>query len=476
MAAATYTNIRHTSERQAAADEETTQHEHNIDLIRNTLTRAGISMSRASSGFWYSIKNPDGSETVAYFDPEEMARNGNLTPEEIEALAQKLQGAYIADPGNMKPVPEEKLPSWAQFHNALYSFNVPGGYQKMKEGLEQRAQKGQATASEEKMVGYLEELEGNYAKRDAAYARGCKKDPKTCIPRSSVTIIGKVTDTTGAAVDGATISSLGSQSSTKTSTDGAYSITVDVRPPQKVRLRAIKQDYSDGIGTLFVTDAARKTFSGPDIQIAKAEGVITLDTAKRVVVQGTAHTTDSDFIVSGKQSTYTIPFNAIVAPDGQPYRGKVNVYVYEFNEQSVPRNLTNVDTFDDARGYAGNQMKSFGMPYIQFMSDTGKELHVLKSNPMTLSYRIANMKELRNNSAKIYEAVTDADMVKLVQASKLPGYPIDRQYLIDNNMLRFPAFWVFDRTRGVWDNVGVKVMDTDGLIESPFYTISSINK
>jgi hypothetical protein len=339
-----------------------------------------------------------------------------------------------------------------------------------------RAQKGQATASEEKMVGYLEELEGNYAKRDAAYARGCKKDPKTCIPRSSVTIIGKVTDTTGAAVDGATISSLGSQSSTKTSTDGAYSITVDVRPPQKVRLRAIKQDYSDGIGTLFVTDAARKTFSGPDIQIAKAEGVITLDTAKRVVVQGTAHTTDSDFIVSGKQSTYTIPFNAIVAPDGQPYRGKVNVYVYEFNEQSVPRNLTNVDTFDDARGYAGNQMKSFGMPYIQFMSDTGKELHVLKSNPMTLSYRIANMKELRNNSAKIYEAVTDADMVKLVQASKLPGYPIDRQYLIDNNMLRFPAFWVFDRTRGVWDNVGVKVMDTDGLIESPFYTISSINK
>ena len=62
-------------------------------------------------------------------------------------------------------------------------------------------------------------------------------------------------------------------------------------------------------------------------------------------------------------------------------------------------------------------------------------------------------------------------MELLVEASRGQPYHIDREFLINNQLLRFPAFWVFDRRRGVWDNIGVSVLDTQGTIRTIFYTI-----
>jgi hypothetical protein len=81
------------------------------------------------------------------------------------------------------------------------------------------------------------------------------------------------------------------------------------------------------------------------------------------------------------------------------------------------------------------------------------------------------MEALRTNEDQIYEPLTEADMQLLVAASLGEPYRIDREFLINNQLLRFPAFWVFDRRRGVWDNVGVSVLDTEGTIRSVFYTV-----
>jgi hypothetical protein len=130
-----------------------------------------------------------------------------------------------------------------------------------------------------------------------------------------------------------------------------------------------------------------------------------------------------------------------------------------------------VDTFDQVMGYAGDLMKTFGMPYIQFFTQDGAELDVLKSKPMVLTYKIADMDALRKNTDQIYEPLTDRDMQLLVEASRGNPYVIDREFLINNQLLRFPAFWVFDRKRGIWDNVGVSVLDTQGTIKTIFYTV-----
>ena len=111
------------------------------------------------------------------------------------------------------------------------------------------------------------------------------------------------------------------------------------------------------------------------------------------------------------------------------------------------------------------------MPYIQFFPQDGVELDVLKSKPMVLTYRIADMDALRENIDQIYSPLTEKDMQLLVEASRGQPYVIDREFLINNQLLRFPAFWVFDRKRGVWDNVGVSVLDTQGTITTIFYTV-----
>jgi hypothetical protein len=161
----------------------------------------------------------------------------------------------------------------------------------------------------------------------------------------------------------------------------------------------------------------------------------------------------------------------VVHRDGTPYTGIFDVYLYEFTRENPPENLMNVDTFDDVRGYAGNIMKSFGMPYIQFFTQGGEELHVLSSNPMRLTYRIADMEALRQNADGIYRPLTEDDMRLLIEASRGQPYRIDREFLIRYQLLNFPAFWVFDRERGVWDNVGVSVLDIHGTIQSVFYTV-----
>jgi hypothetical protein len=172
---------------------------------------------------------------------------------------------------------------------------------------------------------------------------------------------------------------------------------------------------------------------------------------------------------------YEIPSNALVYEDGTPYQGEVDVYLYEFSQGNIPDGLIQVDTFDEVRGFAGDLMKTFGMPFIQFFSIDGEELHILSDNPMVLTYKIANMSSLRENTLAIYGSLTDADMQFLVKSSlnSKEKYPIDRDFLISNQLLKFPAFWVFDRYAGVWDSVGVSVLDTAGTIRTEFYTIKN---
>ena len=52
------------------------------------------------------------------------------------------------------------------------------------------------------------------------------------------------------------------------------------------------------------------------------------------------------------------------------------------------------------------------------------------------------------------------------------GFPITANFLVKDDLLTFPPFWVFDRKAGVWDNIGVRVLDTSGTIQMPFYTIN----
>lgn len=450
----------------------------NKEKLREALSGVkGLSQLAIERGFWYTLRDSSGNDSVYYFDFDGAAARG-LSDSQIAQLASHIASSTILGAGTVDQVAENELPPNLQFHNSLYA-SAFGGTSTIAIGnaLNKKVSNGSASSQDLLQASYLAELNGDYASRDQLNAQNCAQFKVRCADLSQIKIVGRVVDSEGAAIEGATvdITSRPDAVGVKTDAKGMYAISVGSKDMEKMRIHARKRNFSDGYSDITVLEgvAGKRTYTVDDIELDAPIGIVTIDYVQRSVTGlGNVFHSNGSVTITTSRSTYDIPKGAIVHADGSPYTGNtVDVYLYEFSKGNPPPNLTQLDTFDQVRGYAGNLMKSFGMPYIQFFSENGEELHVLRSNPMVLTYKIADMDALRSNTDHIYRALTDADMQLLVQASAGQPYRIDRQFLIDNQMLQFPAFWVFDRKRGVWDNVGVSVLDTQGTIKTIFYTI-----
>jgi len=450
--------------------------EANRARIGSALEKVGISPLQASRGFWYTYTDRYGNQSVFYFDPDTWGLQENLTDEQLQELVRRLSSSVVVDRESMREVPAAELPPELQFHNALYTDRAPGDYQRIQGILESKYERGEASSEELWQLSYLYELEGKYEARDRVNAENCSRFGKRCAERMTIRVIGVVVDKSGRPVQGARVRVLSDPSHPGTTTDlfGAYSLEISVHPMQKVRLSAIKRNFSDGVASVLVLGGDKNSYVADPIVLGSPITIITLDTVKKTITDKKSEAReDGSFVVRGESSTYVIPKDAIVRSDGTPYRGVVDVYLYEFTRQTVPESLVTLDTFDQAMGYAGDMMQTYGMPYIQFFAQTGEELHVQKSNPMVLTYKMTGFKTLRENTDGLPQGgLSDRDIQVLLFASHGGGYPITREFLIEKQLFTFPPFWAMDRKKGVWENVGVKLLDEEGTIETLFYTIN----
>lgn len=447
----------------------------NRTRVLSALKSTGVQSQEAVRGFWYTNKDAYGNENVAYFDPDALAQQPNLSDSQIKSSAGEVGASERVDRELMKPVAEKDLPPVLQFHNNLYSFGKGGKLPDIRSQLERVRASGKATAEQLWQLSYIYELEGDYAKRDELNQENCERFKVRCASEISIRIGGTVVDTSLRPIEGARISILGHSLEKDVLTDakGAFSLKLSAKPMEKIRVSAVKRNFSEGVASVIVIGSGKTDYRTGNIILGSPITIVTIDTVKHTVTDPKDEAwPDGSFVIHTANSTYEIPTGAIVKADGAPYKGAVDVYLYEFTRDTVPQNLITLDTFDQVIGYAGDLMQSFGMPYIQFFTDKGEELHVMSSKPMLLTYKIAGMKDLQNNTDGFpYGKVMDADMQLMIDASRgYPGFPITREFLIKNSLLRFPPFWVFDRHKGVWDNVGMRVLDTSGTIQTVFYT------
>ncbi len=443
------------------------------ERFTNAFTDVGIDKTTIVNGFWYTYTDAEGNEHVLYFDPDALARAG-ISDDELRQLAEVVGKSRVTQRNLMRTVSDVELPEELQFHNAIYAFGSTGlTTLDMKNVLLEKMRAGRASSEELFELSYLYELEGNYAKRDRLNQENCTRFRVRCENASEITATGRVVDTNGLPIAGATVEivSRAGVQPVLSNKDGIYSIPTGAMQMEKLRVRASKRNYSDGYADAILLATGVKTVSIGDIALESPITIVSIDFDDRTVTGSGNRFTEAGVVITTSNSIYEIPEGAIVDADGKPYDGPIDIYLYEFTKGNPPESLMQIDTFDDVMGFAGDLMKTFGMPYIQFFTQDGVELHVRESAPMMLTYRIADMEALRANQDQIYEPLTDADMQFLVEASRGGGYPIDREFLINNNLLRFPAFWVFDRKRGVWDNIGVSVLDTQGTIKTIFYTL-----
>ena len=473
-----YLNLANARAAMAADQQREQQIASNSAQIHNALLAAGVDPHNVSAGFWFITTDAYGNQSIAYFSPDQLAQEGQaITADELAAITAEMKKAEIYSATSMQDVPEDKLPANLQFHDALYTNTTAGTFQNTQTALETAYANHTATAEQLWELSYMYELQGNYAKRDELNAASCTQYKIRCSGELSITVRGTVLDLAGNPIQAATVSVLSDNVTANVTTDakGTYSFKVSVLPMEKIRISAVKRNYSNGVASVITLSANKTSYTADPIVLGTPINIVTIDTVKHTVTgKADAANSDGSFVLNATSSRYEIPAGAIVHSNGAPYQGPIEVYIYEFTRYTVPASLVNIDTFDQVMGYTGNLMKSFGMPYIQFFTPSGEELDVMKSKPMLLTYHIAGMQDLRNNIDKMpYGKLTDEEMQTLVNASVgEKGFPITANFLVKDDLLTFPPFWVFDRKAGVWDNIGVRVLDTSGTIQMPFYTIN----
>lgn len=451
----------------------------NHTRVIGALTKAGVNPLQAESGFWYIYTEPDGTQDVFYFDPGQWSLRNNLTDAQVADLVHVVQGSQIASQTSMHAVAPENLPSDLQFHNELYTMpnEAPGSYQNTLSALETAFTNKTATAEQLWALSYMYELQGDYAKRDQVNAANCAQYKVRCAGSIPIVVSGTVNDMGGRPIQGASVTILSHPELSATLTDaaGQYHIKLSAMPMEKVRVSAVKRNFTNGVESTIILTAGRTNYQVNPITLTSPIVIVTIDTVHHTVSdpKDTANS-DGSFVLNATSSSYRIPPGAIVHTDGTPYQGLIDVYIYEFTRDTVPQSLTSLDTFNEVMGYAGNLMQTLGMPYIQFFTPDGQELAVMKSHPMLLTYKIPGMQDMLDNFYKRPQGpLTQADLQTLVGASAGdPGFPITSAFLARNKILTFPAFWVLDHRKGVWENQGARLLDVQGTLQAPFYTIN----
>jgi hypothetical protein len=456
-----------------------TQIDQNRALTTKSLEAVGVTSLQVSNGFWYTYTDAYGDQSVFYFDPYQWSQNDGLTSTDISELANAVASSTLYDPSSMHEVPESQLPSNLQFHNELYNMPnaAPGTFQDTQSALEAAYKKGMATADQLWELSYMYELQGDYSMRDAVNAASCKLYKMRCDGEIPVVLQGTVADMSGRPVQGASVSVLSHPELAAVVTDakGAYQLKLSVLPMEKIRVSAEKRNYSNGVASTIVLSAGRKAYQMDTIVLTTPIIIVTLDTVNHTVTDAKdAANPDGSFVLHATSSTYEIPASAIVHTDGTPYAGLVDVYIYEFTRTTVPSSLTTLDTFNSVVGYAGNLMQTLGMPYIQFFTPGGQQLAVMRSHPMLLTYKIPGMQDMLDNFYQRPEGPLTQSQLQTILAASAgdPGFPITAEFLYKNNISTFPAFWILDQSRGVWENSGMRLLDVEGTMQAPFYTIN----
>jgi len=363
---------------------------------------------------------------------------------------------------------EEELSENARFHNEILSPYEGKSFLQLKEELENKKNK---TSKDYEKLSFLNSYSWDYKKSNFYRDMACKKDNSICKNKVSFSFTWKVLDDKWNPIENAIVELLNDISiSTKTNSKWEYELKFETYSLERLRIRAYSENTSDWFF------AYSTVFDEVKTQNEKAD--FTLHTPNKVLKLWNDDLENWYYNFSTDFTQYKIDKESIIDKSWKHYNWNIKVYLYEFNKSTNMGNYMNNDTFDSVYWYVWNIMKTFWMPYIQiFNLSTNEELYIKKDLPAKLTVQVQNMKELYENHDKIYEAITAKDMQFLLDSTdkicwiKENCYPINRQWLIDNEFVKWPAWWVLNRTKWTWENVWAKILDTKWKFETIFYSV-----
>lgn len=322
---------------------------------------------------------------------------------------------------------------------------------------------------------YLYDLKWDYDKAEELRKKQCETLWNCDDKYINLTVAWKALDSDWNPVSGAKIELLNnSQFTTITWEDGSYSYSFLANKFTHLRFKATMEWYSDWFETAMINkfEYPRDDYiinvwfvmHRPDERVT-----ITHENYELFIVWW------NYYLIEMEWSKYFVPIDGLYYEDETPYLGhNFEAHLFQFTKWTNMESLLENDTFSPIYWYVWNIMKTFGMPLIQFFDlDSWKELFIKSSNPMILQNQVYHMKELYEDYDEIYWPITKEDMEYLYEYSEAhEWYPIDFDFLTENNFLRWPVRWSLDRKKWTWESVGQRLLDMDWLVELPFYSIN----
>ena len=403
-----------------------------------------------------------------------------ITPSNVtENFDENLKDLWKLDrDDNIKTLTFDEINEDEQMFHLINNFSS-GSYIKLSEDIKNKYNKWMIEEEIASIVPYIYWLEGNYEKNKEIIKNNCKYFNIQCTKDTEIILKWIVLNTEKKPIKNATVEVLSDNTVTKVLTNEKwnYQFKFNTHNLSKVRIKASKIGYSEWIIPLNIVGSKKQEHKNLDFVLTAPTKVVTLNNLDKTFIGDDVSVVGNNFIVKTFWSNYKIPFNSFVKKDWTSFNWEVDVFLFEFDKTSwdILNTLARNDIFDEVAWYAGNIMKTFGMPFILLKTKDWESIHILKTNPVVLQNQISEMNALKTNQDGIYRELTKEDMQYLFDKSnELWWYPITKKLLVDPEklMVHFPAFWIFDQKRGVWENIWVRLLDKKWLIETVFYTVN----
>ncbi len=402
-----------------------------------------------------------------------------IVPSKTEKQEFKMVKTVLKNDRNdsFKSISFEEKSFEYQSYDLIHLFD--GSFLNIEQDLEEKFNSKNINDKELKALSYVTSLKWEYWKTNSVTKYNCENFEQQCYKDISLKITWQVINRTWRPLKSVKIELLNDTSIlTETNEQGFYELNLKTFDLMKLRIKASKIGYSWSVIPLNIIGSNKeRIYNNIDFILQSPVKTVTINNKLKTFTGAWVSIEDDSFIVTTSLSKYNIPFDSLVHKDKTKFFWEVEVYLFEFNKTDSLDWFLENDTFDEVLWYAWNLMKTFWMPYILFKTKEWETIHVLKSNPMVLQNQISEMNALKTNQDKIYEELTDEDLEYIVKKSEeLWWYPIDRDFLTnpDYLLVRFPAFWMFDQIKWVWENVWMRLINVEWLSEMEFYTLSDL--
>lgn len=244
-----------------------------------------------------------------------------------------------------------------------------------------------------------------------------------------------------------------------------YSLEFDAYPLTRLRLRWSFDNLSDWYnGVYIIFDSDEQSSSDINFSLHKS------DTSKLVNIEE-MNKADKLIVKSSLWNEFEFKKWVLLDNDGRVYNDDFYAEIFEFNRVTPwMDNFLSLDSFDEIYWYVWDMMITNWMTYLSLKDLEWNELFISKKNPI-ITRQYSDIEFMLNNLQIWTSILTENQLDMILEKSKEEWYPIDNTFLWERWISWFAPWWVLNRTKWLWENNGIKLLNKSWLKESLYYNV-----